>query len=59
MPLMVLLGLGVRNGATPVDGWFQQGGGPPLGWLLLFTDAGTAKARSRGRSSDETDGVQR
>lgn len=44
MPLMVLLGLGVRDGATPVDGWFQQGGGPPLGWLLLFTDAGTAKA---------------
>ncbi len=43
MPLMVLLGLGVRNGATPVDGWFQQGGGSPLGWLLMFTDAGTAK----------------
>ena len=40
---MVLLGLGVRNGATPLDGWFQQGGGSPLGWLLFFTDAGTAK----------------
>ena len=44
MPLMVLLGMGVRSGATPVDGWFQQGGGSPLGWLLMFTDAGTAKA---------------
>ena len=39
---MVLLGMGVRSGATPVDGWFQQGGGSPLGWLLMFTDAGTA-----------------
>ncbi len=42
MPLMVLLGMGVRSGATPVDGWFQQGGGSPLGRLLMFTDAGTA-----------------
>lgn len=43
MPLMVLLGLSVRNGATPVDGWFQQGYGGPLNWLLVFTDVGTAK----------------
>ena len=44
MPLMVLLGLGVRGGATPVDGFFQQGRGGPLGWLLLFTDPRTANA---------------
>lgn len=44
MPLMVVLGLGVRDGATPLDGWFQQARGGPLGRLLVFTDAGTAKA---------------
>ena len=44
MPLMVLLGLGVRDGVTPVDGFFQQANGGPLRWLLFFTDEGTAKA---------------
>ena len=43
MPLMVLLGLGVRDGATPVDAWLQQGRGGPLGSLLVFTDARTAQ----------------
>ena len=48
MPLMVLLGLGVRGGATPVDAWLQQAqGGPfrgPLSSLLFFTDYRTAQA---------------
>ena len=43
MPLMVLLGLGVRGGATPVDEWMQLRGGP-LGSLLFFTDARTIQA---------------
>ncbi len=43
MPLMVLLGLGVRDGATPLDGFFQQAQGGPLSWLLFFTDERTAK----------------
>lgn len=43
MPLMVLLGLGVRGGATPLDGFFQQAHGGPLNWLLFFTDESTAK----------------
>lgn len=44
MPLMVLLGLGVRDGATPVDAWMQQARGGPLGSLLFFTDYRTAQA---------------
>lgn len=40
---MVLLGLGVRGGATPVDAWMQQAGGGPLGSLLLFTDYRTVQ----------------
>ena len=44
LPLMVLLGLGVRDGATPVDAWAQQARGGPLGWLLFFTDYRTAQA---------------
>ena len=48
MPLMVLLGLGVRGGPTPVDSWLQQAqGGPlrgPLSSLLVFTDSRTAQA---------------
>lgn len=43
MPLMVLLGLGVRDGATPVDAWMQQARNGPLGELLLFTDYRTAQ----------------
>lgn len=43
MPLMVLLGLGVRDGATPLDGFFQQAHGGPLNWMLFFTDERTAK----------------
>lgn len=43
MPLMVLLGFGVRDGATPLDGFFQQAHSGPLNWLLLFTDDSTAK----------------
>lgn len=35
---MVLLGLAVRDGSTPVDDWFQQGRGSALGRLLFFTD---------------------
>lgn len=35
---MVLLGLGVRDGATPVDAWMQQARNGPLGSLLLLTD---------------------
>ncbi len=41
---MVLLGLGVRKGATPLDGWFQRGYDGPLSRLLVLTDAGTAQA---------------
>ncbi len=44
MPLMVLVGFGVRDGATPVDAWMQQARGGPLGWLLVFTDYRTAQA---------------
>lgn len=40
---MVLLGLGVRDGATPVDDWMQARGGH-FGWLLFFTDYRTAQA---------------
>lgn len=43
MPLMVLVGLGVRDGATPVDAWMQQARGGPLGSLLFFTDYRTAQ----------------
>ena len=42
MPLMVLLGLVVRGGATPVDGWFQQAHSTGLSRLLFFTDPRTA-----------------
>ena len=35
---MVLLGLAVPDGSTPVDDWFQQGGGSALRRLLVFTD---------------------
>jgi len=38
LPLMVLLGLAVRDGSTPVDDWFQHGRGSALGRLLFFTD---------------------
>jgi len=38
LPLMVLLGLAVRGGSTPVDDWFHQGGRGALGRLLFFTD---------------------
>lgn len=41
---MVLLGFGVRDGATPMDAWMQQARGGPLGWLLFFTDYRTAQA---------------
>lgn len=40
---MVLLGLGVRDGATPVDAWMQQARGGPLSALLVFTDYRTAQ----------------
>jgi membrane-associated phospholipid phosphatase len=40
--MMVLLGLGVRNGATPIDGFFQQAHNSPLSSLLFFTDYRTA-----------------
>lgn len=43
MPLMVLLGLGVRDGATPVDAWMQQARSGPLDSLLFFTDYRTAQ----------------
>lgn len=43
MPLMVLLGLGVRDGATPVDAWLQQARTGPLGSLLFFTDYRTTQ----------------
>ena len=39
---MVLLGLGVRDGSAPIDGFFQQAHGSPLSSLLLFTDPRTA-----------------
>jgi membrane-associated phospholipid phosphatase len=38
LPLMVLLGLDVRDGATGLDAWMQQARGGPLGSLLFFTD---------------------
>lgn len=41
---MVLLGLGVGDGATPMDAWMQQARGGPLGSLLLFTDYRTVQA---------------
>lgn len=44
LPLMVLLGVGVRGGATPVDAWLQQAHGTPLSSLLVFTDYRTAQA---------------
>ena len=44
MPLMVLLGLGVREGAAPLNGWAPQVSGPPPQWLLLFSDPRTANA---------------
>lgn len=40
---MVLLGLGVRDGATPVDDWMQQARGGPMAALLIFTDYRTAQ----------------
>lgn len=43
MPLMVLLGWQVRDGATGVDAWLQQPHGGRLSWLLFFTDARTAQ----------------
>ena len=43
LPLMVLLGMDVRDGATPVDAWMQQARGGPLGSLLFFTDYRTAQ----------------
>ena len=44
LPLMVLLGMGVRGGATPVDAWLQQAHSSPLSSLLVFTDYRTAQA---------------
>ncbi len=55
MPLMVLLGLGVREGAAPLNGGTPQVFGPsqvfgppqfsgPPQWLLLFTAPRTANA---------------
>lgn len=40
---MVLLGIGVRDGATTVDGFFQQAGGG-LDRLVVLTDTRTAQA---------------
>ena len=40
---MVLLGLGVRGGETPVESFFQQAQGGPLSRLLFLTDERTAK----------------
>lgn len=40
---MVLLGLAVRGGETPVDSFFQQAHGGPLSRLLFLTDERTAK----------------
>lgn len=39
---MVVLGLGVRDGAPPIDGFFQQARNTPLNSLLFFTDYRTA-----------------
>lgn len=38
---LILLGLAVGKGSTPLDDWFQQIGAqhPRVGWLLVFTDA--------------------
>jgi membrane-associated phospholipid phosphatase len=44
MPLMVLLGLGVRDGETGIDGFFQRASGGPLHSLLFFTDPRTVSA---------------
>lgn len=44
MPMMVLLGLVVRGGATPVDGWFQHPRGDSMRWMLFFTDPRTLGA---------------
>jgi alkanesulfonate monooxygenase SsuD/methylene tetrahydromethanopterin reductase-like flavin-dependent oxidoreductase (luciferase family) len=49
MPLMVLLGLGVREGAAPLNGWAPQVSGPPPQWLLLFSDPRTADFARRHR----------
>lgn len=38
---MVVLGLAVGDGSTPVDDWFQQARGSALGRLLFFTDLRT------------------
>ncbi|MFM9032890.1 MAG: PA-phosphatase [Mycobacterium sp.] len=43
LPLMVLLGMGVRGGATPLDAWMQQAHGTPLSSLLVLTDYRTAQ----------------
>lgn len=42
LPTMVLLGLGVRDGATPLDGFFQRAHNSSLNSLLFFTDYRTA-----------------
>ncbi|BBZ79333.1 phosphoesterase [Mycolicibacterium anyangense] len=38
---MVVLGLAVGHGSTPIDAWFQQANGSGLGRLLFFTDVRT------------------
>ena len=43
LPLMVLLGMDVRGGATPIDAWMQQARGGPLGSLLMFSDYRTTQ----------------
>ena len=40
---MVLLGMDVRGGATPIDAWMQQARGGPLGSLLMFSDYRTTQ----------------
>lgn len=40
---MVLLGVGVRDGATPVDAWLQRARGGPLEGLTVLTDTTTAQ----------------
>ncbi len=35
---MVLLGVAVRGGSTPLDDWFQRAHGSALRWLLFFSD---------------------
>ncbi|TGD89385.1 phosphatase PAP2 family protein [Mycolicibacterium sp. CH28] len=35
---MLLLGVAVRDGSTPLDDWFQRARGSALGWLLFFSD---------------------